>query len=262
MKFKIPARRLAFLLAIFSLSAAAFAQGGGGRGGPPPVPKAAAPIDLTGYWVSIVTEDWRFRMLTPPQGDFAGVPLNPEGQRVGRAWDPAKDEAAGNQCKAYGAANIMRVPGRFHITWDNDTTLKIETDAGMQTRLLHFNAPPPPGTAASWQGYSNASWERSLNRSRGGEGQPGAAPPSGGSLKVVTTNLKAGYLRTNGAPYSDRTMITEYWDLLHEGDGSTWIVDKTIVEDPVYLTQPFITSTNLRRQPDNSHWSPAPCSAR
>jgi hypothetical protein len=256
MRFQITS----LVLAAATLAPVALAQGRGpGRGGPPPTPKAASPIDLTGYWVSIVTEDWRFRMLTAPKGDFAGVPLSPEGQRVAREWDPAKDETAGDQCKAYGGAGIMRMPGRFHITWDNDTTLKVEADAGTQTRMLHFNTPPPAGTAASWQGYSNASWERSLNRTRGGEGQPGAPPPSGGSLKVVTTNLKAGYLRTNGVPYSDRTTVTEYYDLLHEGNGSTWIVVKTIVEDPVYLQQPFITSTNLRKQPDNSGWNPTPC---
>ena len=55
-------------------------------------------------------------------------------------WDPAKDEAAGEQCRAYGAANIMRVPGRLHITWQNDTTLRIDTDAGTQTRLIRFGA--------------------------------------------------------------------------------------------------------------------------
>jgi len=88
-----------------------------------------APIDLTGYWVSIVSEDWRFRMIAAPKGDFAGVPLNPAGQKIAKEWDPAKDEAAGNQCKAYGAAGLMRLPTRLHITWQDDNTLKIETDA-------------------------------------------------------------------------------------------------------------------------------------
>src|SRR5437588_7522529 len=99
--------------------------GRGGRGGAVN-PKDGAAFDMTGYWVSIVTEDWKFRMVTPPKGQFGGVPLNAEGRKVAGAWDPAKDEAAGNQCKAYGAAAIMRVPGRLHITWDSDTTLKIE----------------------------------------------------------------------------------------------------------------------------------------
>jgi hypothetical protein len=106
------------LILILTAGANLYAQGRGGPPpGPPPVPKAAAPVDLTGYWVSLVTEDWRYRMVTPPKGDYTSVPLNPEGKKVADAWDPAKDEASGDQCKAYGAAGIMRVPGRLHITW-------------------------------------------------------------------------------------------------------------------------------------------------
>ena len=82
-------------LILFALAAPMFAQ----------TPQAAgAPIDMTGYWVSIVTEDWRFRMVTPAKGDYASVPVNAEARKVADAWDPAKDEAEGNQCKAYGAA--------------------------------------------------------------------------------------------------------------------------------------------------------------
>ena len=255
-------RKLFLILTALGLSSAAWAQPQAGRGGPPPNPKAAAAIDLTGYWVSVVSEDWRFRMFTPPKGDFAGVPLNAEGTKLGNAWDPAKDEAAGQQCKSYGMPAIMRVAGRFHITWDNDTTLKIETDAGTQTRLLHFNATPPAGLAPSLQGFSAASWNRTLARSRGGEGQPGAGPSSGGSLKVVTTNLLPGYLRKNGAPYSDKTSVTEYFDVVREPDGNDWVVVKTLVDDPTYLTRIFVTSTNLKKQRDSSGWDPTRCSAK
>jgi len=153
------------------------AQGGrGGRGGQPaaPVsPQAGALVDLTGYWVAVVTEDWRFRMVTPPKGDYASVPLNPEGRRVADTWDPAKDEAAGEQCRSYGAANIMRVPGRVHITWDNENTLKVEMDAGTQTRLFHFGASQAPAGAPDWQGYSVAQWEGGPAGRGGGQGQNG-----------------------------------------------------------------------------------------
>ena len=101
-------------------------------------PNSRRPIDLTGYWVSVVTEDWRYRMVTAPKGDHPGLPLNPEGNRVANAWDPAKDEAAGEQCKAYGAAGVMRAPGRLHITWDADDAMKLETEAGTQTRMFRF----------------------------------------------------------------------------------------------------------------------------
>src|SRR5262245_35213504 len=106
----------------------------------PATPKAAATIDLTGYWVSVVTEDWLYRMVTPAKGDYTSVPLNPAGRKVADAWDPGKDEAEGNQCKAYGAPAVMRIPGRLRVSWQDDSTLKIETDAGKQTRLFHFDA--------------------------------------------------------------------------------------------------------------------------
>lgn len=242
----------------------AVAQFGPPPRGPQGPAKTIAPIDLTGYWVSIITEDWRFRMITPPKGDTEGVPLNQAGQKLAATWDPAKDEAAGEQCKSYGAPAIMRVPGRFHITWVDDNTLKIEADAGKQTRVLHFSSVPAPKEAPSLQGYSSAEWVFALGgrAGRGGEGQPGAASQRGGSLKVTTTNLKPGYLRKNGAPYSANATVTEWWDLLHETDGSTWVIVKTIVTDPTYLNRPFVTSTNLRKQNDASGWTPSACEAR
>src|SRR3954453_3132656 len=124
---------LTCLLATASLSA----QRGRGRG-PAQTPREAAPIDLTGYWVSVISEDWKFRMVTPKKGVYDSLVLNAEGRRVADTWDLARDEATGEQCRAYGAANIMRVPGRLHITWQDDSTLKIDTDAGTQTRLVRF----------------------------------------------------------------------------------------------------------------------------
>lgn len=266
MRYPILKTRIVPLLAAvaaLALAAPSYAQFGAPPPGPPRPARDSAPIDLTGYWVSIVTEDWRFRMITPPKGDTEGVPLNQAGQKVAAAWDPAKDIASGEQCKSYGAPAIMRVPGRFHITWQDENTLKIETDAGTQTRLLHFGAAKPSG-APSLQGYSAAEWvlAQGGRAGRGGQGQPGAAAQRGGSLKVTTTNLRPGYLRKNGAPYSASAVVTEYYDLTHEIDGSTWMVIKTIVTDPTYLFRPMVTSTNLRKQPDDSKWSPSACEAK
>ena len=104
-----------FVPAIFAIvlfvSTSAYAQRGGRGGGPPATGRAAAAIDLTGYWVSVINEDWRLRMVTPPKGQYDALTLNGEGRRVGNAWDPDRDEKAGEQCKAYGAANVMRLPG-------------------------------------------------------------------------------------------------------------------------------------------------------
>jgi hypothetical protein len=223
----------------------------------PKTPKEAAPIDITGSWVSVVTEDWRWRMLIPKKGDYTSVPLSAEGRKVADLWDPSM--LASDGCKAYGAAALMRVPGRLQISWENDTTLRIDTDAGQQTRRLYFDKSQKTPTERTWQGNSAAEWDRITQP--GGLGvslQQGQGKP--GALKVVTTNLKAGYLRKNGVPYSQDTTMTEYFDRL-SAYGTDWLTVFTIVEDPHYLNQPFITSTHFKREPDRSKWMPTPCEA-
>lgn len=121
-------------------------------GPPPPTGRPGALIDITGYWVSIIDEDWRWRMVTPPKGDYASVPLNAEGRRVAGMWDPTRDQADGNSCKAYGAAGLMRLPTRLHITWTDEKTLQVETDAGEQKRLFHFDDSKWNGGEPQWQG--------------------------------------------------------------------------------------------------------------
>jgi hypothetical protein len=228
--------------------------------------RVGAPADLAGYWVSVVTEDWRWRMVTPLKGDSASVPVNAEARKLIDAWDPAKDEAAGLQCKAYGAPAIMRVPGRLHITWQDDNTLRIETDAGAQTRLFHFGGGPPQGGAPSRQGYSVARWEPPTPPGPAGVGAGvGVGNRLGArsrSLEVVTTQLSPGYLRKNGVPYGATTTLTEYYDRFHEPNGDEWFTVTTIVTDPQYLAIPFVTTSDFKKQSGASGWNPTPCSAK
>jgi hypothetical protein len=247
---------------ILALTAVVSAQNQGapppGRaGGAPPPPRAAALVDLTGTWVSLITEDWRHRMFTPPKGDYASMPINAAGRKIADAWDPAKDEAAGEQCKAYGAAGLMRMPTRLRITWQDDSTLKLETDAGMQTRLFNFAATKAEG--GDWQGVSMAMWEypRSIFPGRGAAG----APP-GGALKVVTTRMRPGYLRKNGVPYSANAVMTEYFTRLEVPGGDSLLVISAEVVDAEYLATPYWTSVQFKRQNDASGWKPTPCVAR
>jgi len=232
------------------LHAAGAAQQGGAAASS--TARSGAPIDLTGYWVSVVTQDWRWRMVTPAKGDYESIPITLEAKKIGDAWDPAKDEAAGEQCRAYGAPAIMAVPTRLRISWQDDRTLKVETDAGTQTRLLHFGDWKPQGGPAGWQGESVAEWERG----RGGRGA------SGGSLKVVTKNVRPGYLRKNGVPYSASATLTEYWDVGAERNGDRWITITSLVDDPKYLRVAYVTALQFKHEADGAKWEPTPCSAR
>jgi hypothetical protein len=246
--------------------------------------KTAAPVDLTGYWVAVVSEDWRHRIETPRKGDYESVPLNPAGTSAANAWDLAKDDAAGLQCKAFGVGGIMHQPTRLHITWQDDNTLKMDFDAGTQTRLLIFDQAKQPAGEKTWQGFSTALWEgpgvgrgaapvRSqignstgpIAPGGGGRGQRGGPALAdsigrGGSLKVLTTNFKEGYLRKNGVPYSETASITEYIHRLPSDSGEpVWLLVITAIEDPKYLTQPFYTSTQFKLEADGSKWAPTPC---
>jgi len=296
------ASRVALAAALVWLSGSSMvkAQGRGGRGGLPPTARARAPIDLTGYWTAVITEDWHVRMLTAPKGDFgtgapgvienpgvgriglgpnpadrSNIPYKPAGAQAAMTWDPAKDEAEGNACKAYGAPGIMRQPTHLHVTWQDENTLKIEADYGTQTRLFHFGplpdagrldssnatffppqvatSEPPAGLEPSWQGHSIASWTI-----MGGSGNF----ERGGSLKVVTTHLKPGYYWKNGMPYTGNAALTEYFRVMELPDRSQWIRFTQIVEDPDYLTQPWIVNYAFKKLPDGSRWNPTPCSVK
>ena len=208
----------AALVTTLFVPAEAFGQQG--RGGPPAAPsapRATATVDLTGVWVSVVTEDWLYRMVTPAKGDRRNVPLNAAGIAATNAWDPANDEADGAQCKAYGAVGAMRQPGRLRITWADDSMLKVETEAGNQTRLLRFAGSAPEGEP-TWQGDSAANWEYP-------GGRLGRGPvPQNGALKVVTRRMRQGYLQKNGVPYSANAVLTEYFHRTTEPSGDTWLV--------------------------------------
>ena len=233
------------LLAGLSLPPALQAQrGGGAPAGPPQSGRAAAADDLTGTWVSVVAEHWHLRMLVPPRGEFAMLPLNQTARKMAASWDPAKEPAGDEQCKGYGAAAIMRIPSRLDIRWAGDNQLRMDIDSGTQTRLFNFGAaaPAPAAQAPSWQGYSAASWVR-------------------GDLQVVTTRLRPGYLRKNGVPYSDQTRVEEHFDRFTEPNGDNWLVVDSIVTDPVYLNGPYITSVAFKKIPDKQGWDPTPCRA-
>ncbi|MEQ1760587.1 MAG: hypothetical protein ABL986_19930 [Vicinamibacterales bacterium] len=251
---------------------------------PPPTAQSQAGFDLTGVWVSIVTEEWRWRMVTPPKGDFDTIPITDEARTVGNTWDPAKDTADGNACRAYGAIGIMRIPARFRFSWQDPNTLKMEVDAGQQTRLFRFGDLQAPAGSGDWQGFSAARWLRPggldpaaaqargrgafgafvpAAPGRGGAGAPNAAPPvpRGGTLLIRTTNMKSGYLRKNGLPYSENATMTEYFNTHRTPDGNQWLTVTQLVRDPRFIQGEYVSNWHYRKEPDAAKWRPTPCTA-
>ena len=259
---------------------------GGGTG------RAIAPKDLTGYWVSVVNENWRWRMTVPDKSDYVNVPLTAEGRKVADTWEPGKDQAAADQCKPYGAAALMNVPGRLHISWQDDNTLRIDTDSGTQTRLLHFGGSAPESKAADWQGYSIASWgdeNQPIDQRIGGGGPEGQGGPeyenqvpigAGGPseqapaaaparkklretyLKVTTTRMRPGYLRRNGIPYGTNAKLEEFYTTYTDPfRNDTWLMVTIVVTDPQYLIEPYISHAHFKKIADGSGWDPTPCRA-
>ena len=213
-------------------------------------------IDITGQWVSVVNEDWLWRMVTPPAGDTASIPLNAQGRAVALEWDLARDIAEDGLCRAFGAPGLIRRPTRIRIGWEDDSTLRLDFDAGTQTRRLRFTE-DAPRAQSSLQGDSLASWMQ-MTRPRGLFG--GGSDAMGGKLRVRTTNLAPGYLRPNGVPYSGNAVMTEYFNTFTlPGESGTWLIVTTIVADPEYLATELIMSTQFKKETNQSGWNPRPC---
>jgi hypothetical protein len=158
-------------------------------------------------------------------------------------------------CRAYGAAGSLRVPGRLNISWADDNTLKIDLDAGTQTRLLHFTPTPPPAQR-TLQGHSVATWDLGARGGRGGgRGGAPAPAPAWGSLRVVTTNMTGGYLLSSRASYSENATLTEHFTR-HRSFGVDYFTVTAIVEDGAVTR---ISSSTFKKEPNGSKFSPTGC---
>jgi hypothetical protein len=246
-------RSAMLLVCLLSIGGTAFGQAPRAAR-PAPTARASAPVDLTGYWVSVVTEDWAWRMRTPPKGDYASIPLNEAGKRAADTWTETQD----GSCLAFGAPAMLRMPTRVHITWADDQTLKLETDNGVQTRLLRFAPSSAAPGAPSLQGASRATWQIPNQVTDRGEDTGRKSDENWAPLKIDTTNLSPGWLRPNGVPYSANAVLTEYFDTFTDGNDA-WFVVTTIVDDPAYLTEPLVISSNFKREANGAKWAPKPC---
>jgi hypothetical protein len=248
---RIRAPGLACVAALAALPWASHAQRG--RAPPAPTGPPAWAMQLPGYWASMITQDWRLRMVTPPKQEYVGIPLNAAAARIADAWDPARDRAAGLQCRGYGAAVIMQRPETLHIGWQDPHTLRMQIDAGMQLRLFHFDGAVPDDFRPDWQGYSSARW---VPRRNGGRYTANAR-----YLQVTTTHMLPGYLRQNGVPYSAGALLDEDYDLMPVSDQEAYLIVTSKVIDPTYLDAPLLLTAIFQKQPDGKYWDPQPCSS-
>lgn len=257
-------KALQILLGLMALA------GAGATGAQTSNARSQAPFDLSGYWRSLVTEDWSYRMVLPQRGDYVGVPLSLAAKQFADSWNRAADEAAGKQCEAYGAGAIMLIPEHLRIQWQDENTLKVQSDAGMQTRLLRFTS-ERSSEPASWQGQSAAHWilqppEQGGDLSRKALGFNIASKQKSvpmGQLGIETTDMLPGLLRKNGLPYGDRAHLKEYWEVDDDSDPDhpeQLLVDTGVLSDPVYLHDDYYFNAVFEKLTDASQWHPSPCS--
>ena len=212
-------RRFLFLIAL----AAALAAPG----------RASAQVDLSGLWGERMHEDEPHRQPGPELGDYTGLPINAAARLRADTWMASVQTLPERQCIPHPSTYAMRGPANMRIWTEVDVATQaitaVRTHIGYMApqRWIYLDGRPhPPESAAhTWQGFSTGRWE-------------------GNTLVVTTTHIKAGYLQRNGVPHSDRATMTEYFT--RHGSFLTHI---SIVDDPVYLTEPLVRSSNWQADP-------------
>ena len=195
---------------------------------------ARAQVDFTGEWAPLYHEDGPERLPGPELGDYTELPLNEAARLRGDSYDADRISVVPEyQCRPHGADYGMRGLGNLRITRDIDPatqrTLAFHTHmlAYDNERTIYLDGRPHPPDYAdhTWQGFSTAVWE-------------------GNMLTITTTHLKTNYLRRNGIPRSDKAIFTEHW--VRHGN---YLTVTTVIEDPVFLTEPLVRSDNWYLDP-------------
>lgn len=186
-------------------------------------------IDLSGEWNPVFHEDQPERIPGPEIGDYLGLPITDAARLRAEAWDADILTLPEHQCKPHPSDYGPRGPANLRIWKEVDRETQqiiawrthISWQAPERTIWMDGRPHPPDWAPHTWQGFSTGQW-------------------NGDILTVTTTHLKAGWIRRNGVPRSERATLTEHW--IRHGDQLTLV---SIVHDPVYLTEPFIRTTDF-----------------
>ncbi len=205
---------------------------------------AWAQLDPSGEWAPRFHEDQPERIPGPEIGDYLGLPINDAARLRADVWDASLLTLPEHQCKPHPSDYAWRGPANLRIWKEVDRETQkliayhthISWQAPERTIWMDGRPHPPDYAAHTWQGFSTGKFE-------------------GDMLTVTTTHLKAGWIRRNGVPRSDRATTTEHW--IRHGNYLTVVV---IVRDPVYLTEPFLRTTDFEYDA-RQQIAPYPCEA-
>jgi hypothetical protein len=204
--------------------------------------RAFAQVDLSGEWKPIFYEDQPERGPGPELGDYLGLPISDADRLRAQAWEGSLLELQEWQCRPHQADYIWRGPSNATIFQKEDPLSREVTWHVYWLRnpaedlIIHMDNPAQPSvdSLSKWFGFAVGKWE-------------------GDVLTVHITHLKEGYMRRNGIARSSKAEITLH--MIRHGDILTVV---SIVNDPIYLTQPFIRSTDLQLDV-HQHVPPYPC---
>lgn len=196
-------------------------------------PPAFAQMDLSGEWGQKVHQDEPERNGGPDIGDYTGIPINEADRMRADTWDSAKWEQLEHECEPHPADYAPRGPGSMRVWADmNPHTMEItawhtEIMWMQPERTIYMDGRPHPSpdAAHTWQGFSTGEWVADM-------------------LKVQTDHLKEGWLRRNGLARSEKAHLTEFF--IHHDN---YLTLATVMHDPVYLTEPFIRTSNWALNP-------------
>lgn len=203
----------------------------GGLGGL--VSTAQAEVNLSGVWSGTYAEDWPDRFPGPELGDYGGLPLNDANRMRAKSWSASLLALPEYQCRVHPAdyANSfadIRIREERDRWSEELIAIHLQHFAWQTRRTIWMDGRehPPEYAQHTSMGFSTGEWE-------------------GHKLKVTTTHLKEGWLRRNGVARSDLATVTEYF--IRHGDVLSWTV---IVDDPVYLEEPFIRNRDYEYSED------------
>lgn len=193
-----------------------------------PATSAFAQFDLSGEWSPRYHEDQPERIPGPDLVEYHGIPINEAARLRGLSWSPSLLTLPEHQCKPHPSDYAHRGPGQMRIWNEYDSAsqqlvaihTRLRWQAPERTIWMDGRPHPPEYAPHTWQGFSTGKWD-------------------GQRLTVTTTHLKQGWYRRNGLARSDEAHVTEQF-FRHEN----YLTQIVIIDDPVYLDEPFIRSNN------------------